>query len=178
MNKLVSILLIGASLSMDTFSLSLSLSYNLSKTKYFNLLPFTVGIFHFLMPSLGLFLGANILKILNITSNRILGIILIILAINLSKSLKDNSKPIINLNIISIIILSFLVSIDSFTVGFCLSNFDKASHISSIIFAICSFSFTYIGLLIGKYTKKLIGNYSNLIGAILLLLLGIFYLFH
>ena len=56
MKEIVSIILIGISLSMDTFSLSLSLG-SLTNLKRIKIVPLVVGIFHFFMPLLGNLLG-------------------------------------------------------------------------------------------------------------------------
>ena len=64
MSILFSLILIGISLSMDTFSISLSIgSCNISKK---NILFFTlfVGILHFFMPLIGNILGDKIIDIL------------------------------------------------------------------------------------------------------------------
>ena len=62
MQELVSILLIGISLSMDTFSLCLSLgALNSTKNKLY-LLPLMVGVLHFFMPLLGNVIGKSIIR--------------------------------------------------------------------------------------------------------------------
>ena len=84
MQEFISLLLIGVSLSMDTFSLSLSLG-SISKTnKYLKVFPFLVGIFHFFMPLFGNILGITIMNTFNIASNIVLGLVLITLAVNLA----------------------------------------------------------------------------------------------
>lgn len=177
MQEIVSILLIGISLSMDTFSLSLSLGSIKTQSKYLHIFPLLVGIFHFIMPILGNLIGIEIIKIFNIASNILLGLILILLSINLAIHYFKDKSINFNLNIIGIILLAFSVSIDSFTIGFGISNITNRYIIASVIFSICSSSFTYLGLLIGKYSNKLIGKYASIIGIFLLLILGIYHLF-
>ena len=53
MQELVSIFLIGVSLSMDTFSLSLSMGTLIKNKKFLTLFPFVVALFHFIMPLIG-----------------------------------------------------------------------------------------------------------------------------
>ena len=61
MKEFLNILSIAIALSMDTFSLSLSLgTYNISYKKIFQI-SFTVGLMHFLMPLFGDFLGEKII---------------------------------------------------------------------------------------------------------------------
>jgi len=177
MQEFVSILLIGISLSMDTFSLSLSLGSIVKENKYLKYFPLVVGIFHYILPLLGNLIGIKIISTFNIASNIILGLILIILGINLAIHYFKDEEIKINLNIISVVLLAFSVSIDSFSVGLGISNITNKHYLSSLIFSVCSFSFTLMGLIIGKYSNKVIGKYASMLGIILLLLLGIYHLF-
>lgn len=177
MQEFVSILLIGISLSMDTFSLSLSIGSIVKENKYLKYFPLVVGIFHFVLPLIGNVIGIKIINTFNIASNIILGLILIILGINLAIHYFKDEEIKINLNVISIILLAFSVSIDSFSVGLGISNITNKHYLSSLIFSVCSFSFTLMGLIIGKYSNKVIGKYASILGIILLLLLGVYHLF-
>ena len=176
MREIVSILLIGISLSMDTFSLSLTLG-TVSENKLIKMLPLFVGIFHFFMPLLGNFIGVTLINLLNLASNIILGTVLIILGINLAIHYFKDETAEINLNIIGILIFAISVSIDSFSVGLGINDITNNYYIASIIFALCSAAFTYLGIIIGKYSSKLIGKYAIILGIFLLLILGIFHLF-
>ena len=176
MQELVSIILIGVSLSMDTFSLSLSLGPIIHNSKYSYILPILVGIFHFLMPILGNYLGVRIMVLLQVASNILLGIVLIIIGINLIINYFNDEKKDINFNSINTIIFAISVSIDSFSVGLGISDITNNYLMAALVFAISSFCFTYLGLLIGKYSHKYIGNYATLIGIILLIVLGIYHL--
>ncbi len=177
MREIVSILLIGISLSMDTFSLSLTLG-TVSENKLIKILPLFVGIFHFFMPLLGNFIGITLINLLDLASNIILGTVLIVLGINLAIHYFKDETAKINLNIIGIIIFALSVSIDSFSVGLGINDITNNYYIASIIFALCSAAFTYLGIIIGKYSSKLIGKYAIILGIFLLLILGIFHLFN
>lgn len=176
MREIVSILLIGISLSMDTFSLSLTLG-TVSENKLIKILPLFVGIFHFFMPIIGNIIGITLINLLDLASNIILGTVLIVLGINLAIHYFKDETAEINLNIIGIIIFALSVSIDSFSVGLGINDITNNYYIASIIFALCSAAFTYLGIIIGKYSSKLIGKYAIILGIFLLLILGIFHLF-
>lgn len=176
MREIVSILLIGISLSMDTFSLSLTLG-TVSENKLIKILPLFVGIFHFFMPLLGNIIGITLINLLDLASNIILGTVLIVLGINLAIHYFKDETADINLNILGIIIFALSVSVDSFSVGLGINDITNNYYIASIIFALCSAAFTYLGIIIGKYSSKLIGKYAIILGIFLLLILGIFHLF-
>ncbi len=176
MKELVSIMLIGVSLSMDTFSLSLSLGSLSNKTKNLRYFSLIVGIFHFFMPLLGNMIGLKIVETFNIASNILLGLILIILGINLAIHYFKDEEISINLNFFSILFLAFSVSIDSFSVGLGISNLTANHLYASLIFSLCSASFTFLGLTIGKYSSNVLGKYANILGILLLLILGIYHI--
>jgi len=169
---LISLLMIGISLSMDTFSISLSLgTFNISKNKTI-FLTLLVGLMHFIMPLLGTFLGNKIITFLNINVNFLLGIILIIIAIEMSLELINKEDKFFELNVFNMILISFSVSLDSFSTGLGLSAITDNFFLSGIIFSVCAAAFTLMGLIIGKYSTKKIGVIANLLGILLLLLLG------
>lgn len=162
---------------MDTFSVSLGIgSCNISKR---NIILFTllVGILHFFMPLIGNILGEKIINILNINANFLLGVILIFIGIEMILELLKKDSKELNLNLINLILIAISVSLDSFSTGIGLFAITDNIILSSTIFSICATSFTYFGLLIGKYGASKLGIYGNLMGIFLLIILGIFYIF-
>ena len=173
---LISLFLIGISLSMDTFSVSLSLgTLNINKKKLI-LLPFIVGIMHFFMPLIGNAFGHKIINFLNIDSNFLLGLILLFISIEMILELIKKDNKYVELNFISMIIVGISVSIDSLSTGFGLQAITSNVLMAGAIFSICSASFTFMGLLIGKYSQEKLGFYSTFLGIALLIILGIFYI--
>lgn len=163
----------GIGLSMDAFSLSLSLGTTNPNNKTIIKTSLIVGIFHFLMPLLGYFIGyAFKYRIPNI--NILTFILFLLLAIEMYKS-KDEEKTSI-LNNISILLIALSVSLDSFTVGIAFGLNNEFIYLSSIIFSIISSIFTYIGLNIGKKLKLKYKKLSTYIGIILLLIVAFKYL--
>ncbi len=176
MRELASLLLIGIGLSMDTFSISLSIgALNIVKneTKYISLL---VGIMHFFMPLLGLLLGSKMITNFNINSNYLLSVILIVLAIKLLIDYFKDEEINIELNFSGIFLFAIAVSLDSFSTGLGLPAITHNVFLATTIFSLCSFSFTYLGLTIGKYTEDKIGKYATILGIILLLATAILHL--
>jgi putative Mn2+ efflux pump MntP len=109
--------------------------------------------------------------------NTIIGIIFLIISIDIISSFfkEKELKPINTL--FNIILFSFAVSIDSFTVGVGLDAFLYPDLFITSIFMIVSFSFTYIGLTLGNKINQRIGFISQILGFILLFILSLIYLF-
>lgn len=168
--------MIGVSLSMDTFSISLSIgTFNISKKKTL-FLSILVGIMHFFMPLLGTILGHKITSILNINVNFLLGLILIIIGIEMIVDLFKGEEKTFDLNIINMFLISLSVSLDSFSTGLGLHAITNDFLLSGLVFSVCAFIFTFMGLIIGKYSSNKIGIFANIIGIILLFILGIIHI--
>lgn len=169
---MLSIFFIGLALSMDAFSIALSIgTTNISRIKRY-LIPITVGIMHFIMPLFGYFLGYQLLNIININSKLLVSLIFLYLAIImfLDRNKKDNNKI---TNMLSIFLLAFSVSIDSFSVGIGITGITNHIFLSFIVFSLCSGAITAIGLIIGKYSVKYLKEKSIYFGIIILLILSI-----
>ena len=176
MKELILLFLIGLSLSIDTFSVSTCIGiYNLSIKKIFNT-SLIVGIFHFIMPLIGVFLSTYITKVLPIKTSLILGIILLFIALQMFIEFINPSNKDIKLNKIGTIIFALGVSLDSFSVGLGLLAITENIFLSSTVFSICSFTLTFLGLSIGKYLNKLFKKYSYLIGSLCLFILSVMFI--
>ena len=177
MSIIISLFLIGVSLSMDTFSISLSIgTFNISRKKVLFLCSL-VGIMHFFMPLIGSILGSKITTFLNINVNFLLGLILLFIAIEMFIDLIKKEEKFFELNIFNMFLVSISVSLDSFSTGLGLNAITNDIILSGIIFSLCAASFTFIGILIGKYSSNKLGVYANIIGIILLVILGLLHLF-
>lgn len=176
MKELLILLVIGISLSIDAFSVSTVIGmYNPSIKKTIQA-SITVGIFHFIMPIIGVILSYQITKYLFISTDLILGIILLLISLQMFIEYINPSNKELSLNGIGIFLFAFGVSLDSLGIGLGLNAITNNLLLSSTIFSILSFSFTFLGLTIGKYINKLLKKYSYLIGTIFLFILGILFL--
>ena len=172
MSSFFTILLIGISLSMDAFSLALVYGMIGMSDKKKLALSLTVGVYHFIMPLIGLTLGAIIDNISFINLDIIAIIILIYIGTDLIVSNFKEAKT-ISLGKIGLLMFGLSVSIDSLTVGISLKAITDSYLLSSIVFSICSCFFTYLGLIIGNIIGKKIGTYSKMVGGIILIIIAI-----
>lgn len=161
-------------LSMDAFSLALAYGTNKIKKSKIILLSILVGLFHYFMPYIGSLIGCNLLFLLT-KSNYIVALVFFILSYEMYKS-KDEEQTGTLTNFISLIIFSFTVSIDSFSVGLAL-GLEKTNLTSAfLIFSIVSATFTYIGLSLGNYLSAKYGKKATYFGIGILILLGLKYI--
>lgn len=173
--EIITLILIGLSLSIDAFTLSLAYGLLNIPKKTILLTSISVGIFHFFMPLCGHLLGDVINKIIFIDTKYILLIVLTLILIEMIKSLNETSIKELELNKISIIIFSFLVSFDSFSLGIGISYITNTPVLASMIFSGLSFIFTLFGFLLGKYLSYKATKNTKVFGIILLLLIIVYF---
>ncbi len=177
MAEIFSLFLIALALSMDTFSLSLGLGTNNLSNKKILTFSLIVGIMHFFMPLLGFAIGSKIITIFMINASFLLGMILLYLGITMFIDLFKKEEKILNFNLFNMFLFAIGVSLDSFSTGFGLSAITENLLLAVLIFSVVSFSFTFMGLIIGKYANKLLGIYATIIGIIILIILGFYHIF-
>lgn len=169
---MLSIFLIGLALSMDAFSLSLGFGTTIiPKNKKLHI-ALLVGIMHFFMPLLGIYISDKLGTIFEINFSILIIIIFIYAGIIMIKDLNSKEKS-LNYSYINMLILSFSVSVDSFSIGLVLQTYNLKFLLPSTIFFLCSFSITYIGLTIGEYSTKYLKTKAPILGATIFFILAI-----
>ena len=176
MSQILIYFFIGISLSIDAFSLAISLGTTIPSKRNIIKTSIIISIFHFIMPLLGSKTGKLLKDIIVIKPNIILFIIFTFLGIEMLKRNKEEQKN-IKLTTIMIIIVSLSVSIDSFTVGFAIQLLSNPILPACVIFSILSGLFTYIGFSFGKIIEKVLQEKSNYVGAFIIFIIAIKYLF-
>ena len=176
MKEFFSIVLIGIALSMDTFSLSLGVGmFHVSNKKALKL-AMIVGIMHFVMPFLGMILGEQLIHIFEIKYDVLLGFILILISLQMVVDIIRHEEEKFDLSFLGMFLFAFGVSLDSFSLGLGLKAITSNIYLAMSIFAICSSLFTYLGIVVGRFANKLLGIYANVLGAIILFVLGFMHL--
>lgn len=174
--EIIALFIIAISLSMDAFSLALIYGTGgiNKKDKFF--LSFIVGTCHFIMPLIGLLIGNIIISKINFNPDIIVGVILFLIGLEMTiSSFKDKKEPILY-STYGYFIFGLSVSIDSLTTGIGLMGITSHPLLASIIFALTSFCFTYLGLNLGNFLNIKYGKIATTIGGIILILVSIFYI--
>lgn len=170
--NIIEIFLIGVSLAMDAFTISICKGIRNNSFKTGITVTSSFSVFQFIMPIIGFYIG-NILsdKIINYQSyfSSILLIIIGILMIKEDKINELNNK----LDYKELIILSIATSIDALVIGISFSFTKTNIFISSIIIGITTFIICNIGYYLGSVLSKKLHQYANIIGGITLILIGI-----
>lgn len=170
------LLMIAISLSMDAFSLALAYGTLQLEKKDVSLLSSIVGMYHFFMPLLGFLLGSLFLHIIRIDPKLVVFIILSFIGLEMIlDSFKQEEVHVLKWK--ERFLFGLAVSMDSFSVGIGLKTITEHIFLAPFLFSICSFLFTYLGLRLGTILSQKFGKISTLIGGVVLILIGIRYLF-
>ncbi len=167
---MISILFISLALSLDAFSLSLSLG----TTKNFknkNTYLFFISIMHAIFPLCGLLLSKLIIN--NYIVNVNIFLIFLYLIIGTLMLFDTNDEMQQNCKIITLFLLAFSVSFDSFYIGIGLKYITESIIFVIILFGLISGIVSYLGIKLGKTFKKRFEKQANIAGAIILYILAV-----
>jgi putative Mn2+ efflux pump MntP len=172
----ISIVFIALALALDAFSVSVGAGSYFRKTtrrQKFRL-AFHFGLFQFLMPIIGWYIGYYVADLVSALDHWIALIILSIIGLKMIKdSLEDSDLVTKDITKgLALISLSVATSIDALAVGFSMSLLNQEIYIPSIIIGIVAASMSLLGIFIGETLSKSFGNKANLIGGIILILIG------
>ena len=175
--NLISISLIAIALAMDAFSVSITKGFsqkNLTKPQilYYSLF---FGGFQFLMPLLGYLCGSAIASIVETLASIIGFTLLLIIGLNMIReSLGSDEDEITDeFSFKEVTLLAIATSIDAFAVGITIALLKDPILISSVIIGIVAFLFSVVGIFIGKKIGHIVGDKFQILGGVILILIGI-----
>jgi putative Mn2+ efflux pump MntP len=176
LGQLITIIMIALALGMDAFSLGISLGLRGLSQRNMWILSLLVGFFHVLLPLIGMGIGYFLGKYIREIAVLVGGGMLCYLGINmLWNSLKTHQEQlqIIVYSISSIFLFALSVSIDSLSAGVSWGLFAQDQWIALLFFGISGIIMSAIGLGLGKYMGTWLDGYGEIIGGVILLVLGI-----
>ncbi len=169
------LLLISIALAMDAFSVSickgLTMKHKFKRNSIVIALSFSI--FQMLMPLLGYLLGSTLSNKLISFNHLIAFILLSIIGINMIKDAYHDEKLKIGLSISELFFLSIATSIDAMAIGITFSFLNVNLIIAITMIGITAFLFSIIGIFLGKLIGKKFEKKSEIIGGIVLILIGI-----
>lgn len=175
--SLFSILLTGFALSMDAFAVSVTKGITLKKIDLLKAskIAFSFALFQGIMPLIGWLFGINFELYIRSIDHWIAFFLLSFLGLKMIVEIikSDDNSSTSYLDNKELIVLSIATSIDALAVGitFAFLNIDIISvciSISTITFLVC-----FIGILIGKKIGSVFKDYTQIIGGVILILIGL-----
>jgi len=178
----LTILLTGFALAMDAFAVSVTKGMTLRKiTSFISFkIAFFFGLFQGLMPFIGWFVGIRFQLYIKAVDHWIALFLLSFIGLKMIfEAYEDSNNPEITvtcddeLDNRELIILSIATSIDALAVGISFAFLNV--HIIPLCLSIglITFVLCFLGVMIGKFLGPVFKNYSQIIGGIILILIGI-----
>lgn len=172
--ELITLMLMAFALGMDAFSIGLGMGMIKLRYRQIFYIGLTIGIFHVVMPLLGILTGHFISDAFGTIAQYIGGILLIVLGLQMVFStLKKEEKTIIKPYGWGLIFFALSSSLDSFSVGLSLGILGARTAAVLLCFGIAATVLTWAGLIIGRKFQGYIGAYSEALGGCVLLGFGI-----
>lgn len=172
------ILLISLSMAMDAFAVCLgagTLAETTGPRPTFRL-AFHFGLFQFIMPVLGWFAGMNIVRYIRNYDHWVAFGLLAFVGIRMVRSgfgSKEEKKRTDPSRGWTLVLLSIAVSIDALAVGFSLGLVGVKIWYPAVVIGIVTGLVSWLGLRLGNKLGEKFGQRMEVIGGIVLLLIGI-----
>lgn len=173
----ISTLLIAVALAMDAFSVSLTKGFTMPKITKKQILWFAVffGGFQALMPAIGYLAGMQLEWLISTFAPWVAFILLALIGANMIRESlsEDDEEENDKFSFKELTLLAIATSIDAFAVGVTYAVLKEEVLIPIIIIGVVAFIFTIIGIYLGKRIGNYFGDKFEILGGIVLILLGI-----
>jgi putative Mn2+ efflux pump MntP len=176
--KIIEILLLGISLSMDAFAVSICKGLSMKKINWKKaiIIGLYFGIFQALMPAIGYFLGTTFQSLLTSIDHWIAFILLALIGgkmIREALSEDENENCNDNVDFKTMIVLAIATSIDALAVGITFAFLDVNVPIAVSLIGITTFIISLIGVKIGNKFGSKYENKAEIAGGVVLILIGL-----
>lgn len=191
---ILSVFLIGVSLSIDAFAVSVcdGMIYKEMKTRHTISIPLTFGLFQAAMPIIGFYVGMAFLQLIDAFDHWIAFALLLVIGgkmiLDGLKELrkKDTDEPVKpkNYSLPEVLLQGVATSIDALAVGFSLNailegavtNTTLWAWISVLLIGCTTFLISLTGVMLGKKAGKMLSTKANaaqIAGGVVLILIGV-----
>ncbi|MGE6630354.1 manganese efflux pump MntP family protein [Bacillus sp. NPDC077027] len=176
--ELLTLSMMAFALGMDAFSVGLGMGMIQLRVRQIMYIGLVIGLFHMLMPLLGMLTGQLLSGLLGLLASYIGGSLLLVLGLQMMiAAIKKQDTPFIAPVGAGLLLFAISVSLDSFSVGLSLGIYGSRVLVTILLFGFFSMMLTWVGLLLGKQVRSWVGAYSGVLGGSILLSFGIKLLF-
>lgn len=173
-----SLILLSIGLAMDAFSVATVTGFGLGKVKIADAarMSLSFGAAHVVMPILGWVLGSTVVDLISSYDHWAAFLILAFVGGKMIKegvSGEEAVDPEYIFKTVSLLIFTVAVSLDALAVGlsFCLQELPIL--VPSLFMGAGTLVFTFIGLMVGERTGKAFGSKAQIMGGLVLILIGV-----
>lgn len=178
MTSIISIFVIAVSLALDSLSVSVAGGIKAKKAAIRDAIKVALffGVFQGAMPLIGWFVGSVFRDFVADVSNWIAFILLVGIGLKMIKESFGEEEELEKKNILdtkTLMLLAVATSIDALVVGVTLNLIDIPLVVSVAIIGVVTFVLSLLGFLFGKKLGSFFEGKVEIIGGIVLILLGI-----
>ena len=174
--NLLNTIFISIALAMDCFTVSVSGGASIKNNRLGDsvMVGLYFGAFQMFMTLLGWQGGVLLASVINAYDHWIAFILLLFIGGKmLAESFKEPEEKKFQLNHRILAILAIATSIDALGVGFSYGFMAESIITASIIIGITSFLLSFMGMQLGKILKKIMNGKAELLGGIILIIIGL-----
>lgn len=171
--------LIGIGLAMDCFAVSLAIGANLTTSRFKTALIIAgfFGFFQFAMTLAGWFLGTGFSVFISAYDHWIAFLLLAAIGAKMiwesMSGAEEDMAAKSSLTLAAVTVLAVATSIDALAAGISFAVLGFVPVIPAIIIGIISWIFAFCGVISGRQLGKLFGRRAELLGGIILILIGV-----
>jgi putative Mn2+ efflux pump MntP len=176
---LIEVLMLALGLAMDAFVISVAAtaSGKIDNKRAIFRLSFHFGLFQFLMPVIGWFAGGYIEKYTASFDHWVAFLLLSLVGIRMiTATFKAEKVPDVEVDPsrgLSLVMLSLATSIDALVVGFSLAMIRIDIWSPGVVIGIITSGMSLIGIHLGNFAGRKIGQYLAVFGGIILIVIGL-----
>lgn len=174
--SLFDLIMIGISLSMDAFAVSICKGLSVRKVQLSHALICGAwfGAFQAIMPSLGYFLGSRFEHLLNSVGPWITFILLAVIGVNMVRESFGGDEAVdSDFSAKAMLPLAIATSIDAFAVGVGFAAMEANIVVAALLIGCTTFILSAIGVKVGAVFGDKYRAISELIGGVVLILIGL-----
>ena len=174
--SLFDLIMIGISLSMDAFAVSICKGLSVRKVKLSHALICGAwfGAFQAIMPSLGYFLGSRFERLLNSVGPWVAFILLAVIGVNMVRESFGGDEAVdSDFSANAMLPLAVATSIDAFAVGVGFAAMEANIVVAALLIGCTTFTLSAIGVKVGAVFGDKYRAVSERIGGVVLILIGL-----
>lgn len=173
--SILEIVLLGSGLAMDASSVAMAdgMAECGMKLKKVLVIATIFGIFQGLMPILGFYSGRLFSERLNAINHFIAFLILLFLGLKMIFEAREKEEVPERINFSKIILQGIATSIDALFAGVTLAIAGARIYLSALIISLITLALSFVAIYLGCVCGHLIKNKAQILGGIILILLGI-----
>lgn len=175
---IVELVLIGVGLAMDAFAVSICKGLSMKKKINYKkalIVALYFGLFQGGMPLIGYLLGVSFEEIVLSIDHWIAFILLSVIGIGMIKESLGDEEESLNdkVDFKTMIILAIATSIDALAIGVTFAFLNVNIIFASLLICVITFVISYFGVVFGNKFGDKFGSKAELVGGIILILMGL-----